>query len=476
MTATSRIPAVEIAFRTDPGRDPDKQVNEDTAAHVETSLGLLAVVCDGMGGHAGGKEASELATKTITELVSAAPEGSPPGPTLKSAIEEANRRVHAMPTAEHGFRPGSTVVALLAHDGGAEIAHVGDSRIYLVHSGAVAQITRDHSMVQEMVDRNLIRAEDAAKHPDANKILRALGIAPEAEVDLKPETIAYVAGDVFVLCSDGLSDLVGPAEILEVAGSKPPAQAAGQLVDLANARGGHDNITVMVLRMKVSAVVSGDARTIVKTMQLTQHLEAPPREQGSGPRGTVVEAPLHAGNPHLSGLNVAPAPVVGGPPPPVAAPPAMSGGAPAVSMGAPPAMPAPGAPMRPSEPGERRSVAPLLIGVVLSLVALAIIGGIVWVTTIAKGHVTVPIVEGGGPVDAGLVVEEDAAPAEIPVAPTLTPSASTSARWFRREDGGPPRPPELADCDRARGAKAKGAPANVVSHLEEKCRAAGGTP
>ena len=108
-------------------------------------------------------------------------------------------------------------------------------------------------MVQEMVDRNLIRAEDAAKHPDANKILRALGIAKDVEVDVRPEPIAYVAGDVFILCSDGLSDLVEPAEILQIAGSHPPAQAAGQLVDLANARGGHDNITVLIVRMKGSA-------------------------------------------------------------------------------------------------------------------------------------------------------------------------------------------------------------------------------
>src|SRR5688572_711337 len=102
-----------------------------------------------MGGHAGGREASELAIKTIAE------------------IEEANSRVWAMPTAEAGFRPGSTVVAVLAHEGGAEVAHVGDSRLYLVHAGAISQVTRDHSIVQQLVDHNVIKAEDAAKHPDA---------------------------------------------------------------------------------------------------------------------------------------------------------------------------------------------------------------------------------------------------------------------------------------------------------------------
>jgi protein phosphatase len=232
-----RSPAAEIAVRTDPGRDPDKQVNEDSSFCKETSHGLLAVVCDGMGGHAGGKEASELAIQTIVEIVDAAPAATPPGAALKRAIEEANIRVWQMPTAEAGFRPGSTVVAALAHEEGAEIAHVGDSRLYLVHAGAISQVTRDHSMVQEMVDRNLIRAEDAPKHPDANKILRALGIAKEVEVDLRAEPLLYTAGDILVLCSDGLSDLVEPADILEIAGSHPPAQAAGRLVDLAHARG-----------------------------------------------------------------------------------------------------------------------------------------------------------------------------------------------------------------------------------------------
>ena len=94
---TSTLPAVEVATRTDPGRDPDKQVNEDAAITVETALGLLFIVCDGMGGHAGGKEASELASKTIAEIVSAAPAITSTRDALKVAIEEANRRVWSMP-------------------------------------------------------------------------------------------------------------------------------------------------------------------------------------------------------------------------------------------------------------------------------------------------------------------------------------------------------------------------------------------
>jgi serine/threonine protein phosphatase PrpC len=248
------LPAVDVAERSDPGRDPSKQINEDACGHRETPFGVLAVVCDGMGGHVGGREASTSALATIFEAFERAPPGSPPREVLTDAIRLANVRVRGLATSDpSGGRPGSTAVAVLVHAGGTEVAHVGDSRAYLAQGGQIFQITRDHSMVEEMVQAKILTPEQAAVHPDANKITRALGIEDDVEVDVRPQALAHVAGDTFVLCSDGLSDLVDAQEILRIVSSDPPAQAAGKLVDLANARGGHDNVTVVVVRPRTSA-------------------------------------------------------------------------------------------------------------------------------------------------------------------------------------------------------------------------------
>ena len=176
MPRTSDFPAVEYAERSDPGRDPEKQVNEDACGHRLTRFGHLCVVCDGMGGHAAGREAAELALATIFESFDRAPNETPPADVLRTAIEEASERVHAMRTNEIAAgRPGSTVVAVLLHASGTEIAHVGDSRAYLVHEGQIFRLTRDHFIVQELVDRGLLTPQQAVHHPEANRITRALG-------------------------------------------------------------------------------------------------------------------------------------------------------------------------------------------------------------------------------------------------------------------------------------------------------------
>jgi serine/threonine protein phosphatase PrpC len=257
-----------------------------------------------MGGHAGGREASHLAIRVIQETFARAgtEEGAQVREVLARAIREANRRVFTMTTPLEegggGGRPGSTVVAAVVHDEGIEVAHVGDSRAYLVHAGQVFQLTKDHSMVQRLVDDGVLSPAEAARHPEANKILRALGIGPEVDVDVKPQAVLYVAGDVLVLCSDGLSDLLSPGDIMAVAGDAPAPQAAGQLVDLANARGGHDNITAAVVRTKESARARREplAKTVVDTGGALQ---------AAASTGTVVQlpaAPLRAAAETRSGL------------------------------------------------------------------------------------------------------------------------------------------------------------------------------
>jgi hypothetical protein len=176
---------------------------------------------------------------------------------------------------------------------------VGDSRAFLVHEGQIYRLTRDHSIVQEMVNRGILTAEQAAHHPDANRITRALGVAAEVEAELRPQPVQHVTGDTFVLCSDGLSDMVDDQDILSIAGNEPPAQAVGRLVDLANARGGHDNVTVAILRAREAAMSSTSpmAPTVAQTgVSATQAPDTVPTlavalESHQGPRATMPAFP-----------------------------------------------------------------------------------------------------------------------------------------------------------------------------------------
>jgi PPM family protein phosphatase len=306
------LPLLDFAVRSHPGRDPDKQVNEDAFVHCETPLGFLVVVCDGMGGHEGGKEASAVAVATLAgELEKARPTDSRPD-CLRRAIELANERVFAlgsrMASERVSARPGSTLIALLATDDGVLLAHVGDSRAYRFHSGRVEVATRDHSAVQALVDSGVLTVEQAKMHPEANKITRALGMANSVVVELSRGLFPFVPGDAFLLCSDGLSDLVDAAELLEIVAGSTSAHATGRLIDLANARGGHDNITAAVLRFRVPsrrAVAATEAE--IRGPQLTEammpvveatrplvlpHAPSTPRLQERSAAQTVVMVPL----------------------------------------------------------------------------------------------------------------------------------------------------------------------------------------
>jgi PPM family protein phosphatase len=336
------LPAIEYAERSDPGRDPEKQANEDVCVHRETRFGHLCLVCDGMGGHAAGREAADLATATVLEMFDKAPDDTPPGRVLEEALEEASRRVFTMRTSEVSLgRPGSTAVSVLLHARGTEVAHIGDSRAYLVHAGQIVRLTRDHSIVQELVDRGLVTAEQAARHPDANRITRALGMAAEVDAELRPQPVAHVPGDTFVLCSDGLSDLVDDHEILAIVAAEPAAQAAGKLVDLANARGGHDNITVIVARARESALPP--ATSLPPTIAETGVTQPPITLPAAPPVPTLVETRKTE-----PGIPAAPAVI-------------------------PPAPERPAAPVV-AHPAHRRGPSPVVIvGVVLALAAIGLL-------------------------------------------------------------------------------------------------------
>jgi PPM family protein phosphatase len=240
---------VDQAQLSDPGRDPEKQLNEDAAIALEAPFGVALAVCDGMGGHASGERASRAAIERISEVL----RGDSPEPLtqkLEIALERAHGDVYAiggeLPIDQ---RPGSTAVVLALSGREAFVVHVGDSRAYRIRGRKAERITRDHSVVEALLAAGAINAEQAEAHPDANRITRALGIAPEIEPELGPPLLVEV-GDTFLLCSDGLSDLVADAEIGEgVANAATPELACERLIALANSRGGHDNITVSIARV-----------------------------------------------------------------------------------------------------------------------------------------------------------------------------------------------------------------------------------
>ncbi len=231
--------------------------NEDNVHLWSGDNLVLAIVADGMGGAAAGEEASRIAVETIANELGI-PESSPP-PTsysdidfpeslLSSAVLEANRMI-MQEAVEHPSNKGmgTTVTMVFIKDNEARFAHVGDSRAYLVSSGGdISQITSDHSFVQALVEAKHITQEQAETHPMRNVLYRALGQTKDLDVDTYATRLQV--GDRLVLCSDGLTGHVRAPEIAKVAASTDnPVTISQQLVELANQRGGEDNISVIVI-------------------------------------------------------------------------------------------------------------------------------------------------------------------------------------------------------------------------------------
>ena len=207
----------------------------------------LFCVADGMGGAQAGEVASRLAAAAVED----ADPGGPSGPEHVTAlIQEANRRVYERASVDPTVSGmGTTMTVALVEDDGVTIGHVGDSRAYLVRDGKLRQITEDHSLVNELVKSGKLSEEEAHIHPQRSVITRAVGTDPDVDVDVF--SIAAEDGDIFLLCSDGLTDMVEDVEILDLIDRNRGdlEKAVRALVQFANSEGGEDNITAVAFRI-----------------------------------------------------------------------------------------------------------------------------------------------------------------------------------------------------------------------------------
>ncbi len=255
MTLAGKIEHIEL---TDTGKV--REHNEDALAS-NSDLGLL-VLADGMGGYNAGEVASGIAVKTIVDMVQ---EGAPKqdrgaieGETgltrqsiiLRDAILRANKIIYQTSKSQPQCEGmGTTIVCCLYWDNRLSIAHVGDSRVYRLRSSRFEQLTMDHSLLQELVDRGFYSEEEAMRSTNRNYVTRALGVEPNVEVEVREEDVEV--DDIYVLCTDGLTDMVEDEDIhLTISTFNANLDMVGkQLIQLANDHGGRDNVSIVLSRV-----------------------------------------------------------------------------------------------------------------------------------------------------------------------------------------------------------------------------------
>ncbi len=241
--------SLKIVARTDVGLV--RENNQDSYSVCELEGGaVLAVVCDGMGGAAEGALASSEAVRVIKERIAERYYSSMSDISLKSlmisAVESANKFIYDLSLTNEKYEGmGTTVVAAIVSSSYAYIAHAGDSRAYKLSDGHLEQLTKDHSVVQNMLENGEITPEEAVGHPSKHIITRALGVDKEVKVDFCQEN--FEDNDMLLLCSDGLTNFVNTEDILKLIGESEFFEFADKLVNHANQNGGADNITVVAV-------------------------------------------------------------------------------------------------------------------------------------------------------------------------------------------------------------------------------------
>lgn len=248
------VPRVKFVARSEIGHA--RENNEDKFDFYEpdeepllAARGSVYLVCDGMGGHNAGQIASELAAKQFLHAYYHL--GGTAQEAARHAILQAHHYIAEMASkipSRYGM--GTTLTALILKQDEGILAHVGDSRCYRLREGVFEQLSRDHTLVARLVEQGILTPEQAKYHPQRNVIRQAVGVADPSE-PLEPdiETFALQAGDLYLLCSDGLTDMVDDAEIEAILRDEPPTRAAWRLVDRALANGGRDNITVVLVQI-----------------------------------------------------------------------------------------------------------------------------------------------------------------------------------------------------------------------------------
>ena len=246
---------MKLVARTDIGNQ--RAENQDSYRAGSMPDGTVwAVVCDGMGGARGGRLASSMAAASLEEAftagISSVGNSADAHAFLRAAIGYTNAAIYNKAQSTPSARGmGTTVVCAIVRGNHVQYAHVGDSRAYLLHSGGLFQLTKDHSMVQELVEQGSITEQESYTHPQKSLITRALGVARTVTADCGEVEVSE--GDVLMLCTDGLSNYVSADAIAGTLAGTPFYEAADELVEKALAAGGMDNITVLLVGVQADA-------------------------------------------------------------------------------------------------------------------------------------------------------------------------------------------------------------------------------